>query len=85
MPTIWLKPARVRARPTSGGVTIAFDPYGRTIGSVSTVDDAVRSITLWVPKSRVPTLYAWVGDVVGQVAGLGLLLLIGLRIKRRAR
>jgi len=50
-------------RAASSGLSTAFDPWGRVLGIADSFADGDHTLTVQVPIGRVPTLYAWTGDL----------------------
>lgn len=73
-------------RPTTGGVSVAYDRMGRTIGRLDTVYDGIQTMTVWLPDQRTSTLYGAVGDLPAWLsAPLTLLLAAFARVEARRR
>ncbi|HVH12040.1 MAG TPA: nitrilase-related carbon-nitrogen hydrolase [Longimicrobium sp.] len=70
-------------RPTTEGISIATDPYGRVLASMDASTNA-RSVAAQVEVRGVRTLYPRIGDAVAwaSLAGLVLLAVAALRRKR---
>jgi apolipoprotein N-acyltransferase len=76
-------------RPTRQGRSVAFDPYGRTLARLDTLQAEQQTMTVTLPARRVATGYAVLGDLVGWgstavvlvLAGAGV---VGLVRRRRA-
>ncbi len=60
-------------RPTAQGISLAIDPYGRTLGSMDATRVSERVFVVQVPNHRVTTIYSVVGDLFGWLAVTGFL------------
>ncbi|UCH96320.1 MAG: hypothetical protein JSV88_05555 [Candidatus Aminicenantes bacterium] len=76
--------ARIRAienglailRPTSNGISIAVDPYGRIVSQVDYFQSRGGPLVAVLPVKPVSTLYSSLGDLFAWLALLGVLLLL---------
>lgn len=69
-------------RPTSQGVSLAIDQYGRTLGSMDATRVDQRVFVVQLPNQRVLTIYSVVGDLAGWLFVVGFLIMVGLAIYR---
>jgi len=69
-------------RPTTQGISLAIDPYGRILGSMDAtrVDDRVFVVQL--PNHRVATVYSAVGDLFGWLTVVGFVIIAAWGIVR---
>lgn len=58
-------------RPTSQGISLAIDPFGRTIGSMDATRVDERVFVAQLPNQRVVTVYAVVGELFGWLTVVG--------------
>jgi apolipoprotein N-acyltransferase len=72
-------------RLTSQGISQAFDPYGRTIGSMDATRADERVLVVQLPNHRVPTVYSAVGDLFGWLAVAGFVVVAVWAILRGRR
>ncbi len=74
-------------RPTAQGISLAIDPYGRTLGSMDATRVSERVFVVQLPNHRVFTVYSVVGDLFGwlMVAGFLIVAVWGIVRGRRAR
>ncbi len=74
-------------RQADEGLSIVVDGYGRTLASGEGLADSGNYILTEVPTSSPTTLYPVIGDVVGIVSTVGLIVLAAyaLRMGRRSR
>lgn len=85
--------ARVRAieggfsvlRATRWATSAAFDPHGQIRGWMSVTEDNDRIMIASVPIGRIRTVYAAIGDAPVALAGLGVLVALGLALRRGGR
>jgi apolipoprotein N-acyltransferase len=66
-------------RAASSGLSAAFDPWGRTLGSADSFAAGDGTMTAQVPIGRVPTLYATIGDLFAWLCVAALVLLLVAR------
>ena len=69
-------------RPTSQGISLAIDPYGRTLGSMDATRVDERVLVVQLPNQRVPTVYSVVGDLFGWLVVAGFAVIVVLAILR---
>jgi apolipoprotein N-acyltransferase len=69
-------------RPTSQGISLAIDPYGRTLASMDATRVSERVFVVQVPNHRVTTVYSVVGELFGWLAVAGFLFIAGWAIVR---
>ena len=69
-------------RPTSQGISLAIDPYGRTLGSMDATRVSERVFVVQLPNHRVTTVYSLVGDLFGWLAAAGFAFIAGWGIVR---
>lgn len=74
-------------RPTSNGISLAADAYGRTLAQSDDGQTNGAALVANVPTQRIPTLYGRIGDAVAYAALAGLAVLIGwgVSVSVRAR
>jgi apolipoprotein N-acyltransferase len=72
-------------RPTAQGFSLAIDPYGRTLGSMDDTRVDERVFVVQLPRHRVPTVYALVGDLFGWLTVAGFVVMVGWAILRGRR
>jgi apolipoprotein N-acyltransferase len=60
-------------RPTAQGISLAIDPYGRTLASMDATRVSERVFVVQVPNHRVTTVYSMVGELFGWLAIAGFL------------
>lgn len=85
--------ARVRAiangvsllRAASNGVSLAVDPYGRTLGRSDFWQSGAGALAASVSTRAVPTLYGRIGDAPAYAAVAALALLIGWAVASGVR
>jgi apolipoprotein N-acyltransferase len=69
-------------RPTAQGISLAIDPYGRTLASMDATRVSERVFVVQVPTHRVTTVYSLVGELFGWMAVAGFLMIAGWAIMR---
>ena len=67
-------------RPTSQGISLAIDPYGRIMGSMDATRADERVFVMQVPNHRVFTIYSVVGELFGWLAVIGFVVIVILAI-----
>jgi apolipoprotein N-acyltransferase len=67
-------------RQADEGLSIVVDGYGRTLASGEGLVDSGNYILVDVPTSSPSTLYPVIGDVVGIVSLVGLVLLVAYAV-----
>jgi len=74
-------------RPTAQGISLAIDPYGRTLGSMDATRVSERVFVVQLPNHRVSTVYSVVGELFGWLAAAGFLVIVvwGIVRGRKAR
>jgi apolipoprotein N-acyltransferase len=74
-------------RPTIQGLSLAIDPYGRTLGSMDETLVDERVFVAQLPRHRVLTAYALIGDLFGWLTVVGFTVILGWAILggRKAR
>ncbi|MGB7538665.1 MAG: nitrilase-related carbon-nitrogen hydrolase [Anaerolineales bacterium] len=72
-------------RLVSQGISQAFDPYGRTIGSMDATRANERVLVVQLPNHRVPTVYSLVGDLFGWLTVAGFVVMVVWAILRGRR
>jgi apolipoprotein N-acyltransferase len=73
-------------RPTSGGISIAVDPYGRIVSQVDYFQSRGGALDAVLPVKPVATLYSSFGDLFAWLVLIGtLFLLIGVMIAYKRR
>ena len=69
-------------RPTAQGISLAIDPYGRTLGSMDATRVSERVFVMQVPNHRVATVYSVVGDLFGWLVVAGFVFIAGWGVVR---
>jgi apolipoprotein N-acyltransferase len=69
-------------RPTTQGISLAIDPYGRTLASMDATRVSERVFVVQVPNHRVTTVYSVVGELFGWLAVAGFLVIAAWGIVR---
>jgi apolipoprotein N-acyltransferase len=69
-------------RPTSQGISLAIDPYGRIVGSMDATRVDERVFVVQLPNHHVHTVYSVVGDLFGWPIVVGFVLIAGWAIFR---
>ena len=69
-------------RPTSQGISLAIDPYGRILGSMNAKRVDERVFVVQLPNHRVATVYSVVGDLFGWMTVAGFAIVAGWGIVR---
>lgn len=75
-------------RPTSGGISLATDPYGRVIGKVDYFISKGSPLVVELPVGKVTTIYSFIGDFFGGLCLIVSIVLIVFSIikwKRESR
>lgn len=72
-------------RPTSQGISLALDPYGRVLGAMDATRSDERVFVVQLPRQRVPTVYALVGDSFGWLTVAGFVVIVVWALMRRRR
>jgi apolipoprotein N-acyltransferase len=62
---------------TGGGLSIAVDPYGRTINALDYFNSTQKQLISCLPKKEISTLYSRIGDTFAWLCILGLLIIAG--------
>ena len=70
-------------RPTSNGLSIAVDPYGRLIGASDSFATDEAPFVVNIPIGHVSTLAPLLGDLLAWIALAGALVLTGMGWQRR--
>jgi len=69
-------------RPTAQGISLAIDPYGRTLSSMDATHVSERVFVVQLPNHRVTTVYSVVGELFGWLTVAGFLFIAGWAIVR---
>ncbi|MCX6070665.1 MAG: hypothetical protein NTU91_07375, partial [Chloroflexi bacterium] len=69
-------------RPTSQGISLAIDPFGRTLASMDATRVGERVFVVQLPNHRVTTVYSVVGELFGWLAVAGFVFIVGWAIVR---
>jgi len=69
-------------RATTQGLSMAIDPYGRTLGIMDDTRASERVFVVQLPNHRVITVYSLVGDLFGGLAVIGFVVILILAILR---
>jgi apolipoprotein N-acyltransferase len=69
-------------RLTSQGISLAIDPYGRSVGSMNATRVDKRVFVVQLPNHHVHTVYSVVGDLFGWLIVVGFMLIAGWAIFR---
>ena len=69
-------------RPTSQGISLAIDPYGRILGSMDATRVDERVFVVQLPNHHVHTVYSVVGELGGWIFVAGFVFLVGWAIYR---
>jgi apolipoprotein N-acyltransferase len=69
-------------RPTSMGISLAIDPYGRILGSMDATRVDERVFVVQLPNHRVHTVYSVVGELFGWMLVVGFVVMVGWAIFR---
>jgi len=69
-------------RPTSQGISLAIDPYGRILGSMDATRVDERVFVVQLPNQRVLTVYSLVGDLFGWLVVVGFVVMLSWAIFR---
>jgi len=67
-------------RPTSQGISLAIDPYGRIMGSMDATRADEQVFVMQVPNHRVFTVYSVVGELFGWLTVVGFVVIVILAI-----
>jgi apolipoprotein N-acyltransferase len=67
-------------RPTSMGISLAIDPYGRSIGSMDATRVDERVFVVQLPNHHVHPVYSVVGDLFGWLIVVGFVVIVGWAI-----
>ncbi|MFW6201785.1 MAG: hypothetical protein ACOC8B_04355 [Gemmatimonadota bacterium] len=68
-------------RPTTGGSSVATDPYGRTLASMDDARSDERSGAALVPMRGIGTVYTRIGDLFARLSLVGLVGLVGAALR----
>ncbi len=72
-------------RPTAQGISLAIDPFGRTLVAMDETRVDERVFVVQLPNHRVSTVYALVGDLFGWLTVIGFVVIAGWGILRGRR
>lgn len=72
-------------RVADNGLSVAYDPYGRSLAAVDHFTGGERVLLAQVPTAGVKTLYPIIGDLFGWLAAAGFLSLIVIGVVRGGR
>jgi apolipoprotein N-acyltransferase len=67
-------------RPTSQGLSLAIDPYGRILGSMDATRVDERVFVMQLPNHHVHTVYSVVGELFGWMLVVGFVVMVGWAI-----
>jgi apolipoprotein N-acyltransferase len=67
-------------RPTSMGISLAIDPYGRILGSMDATRVSERVFVVQLPNHHVHPVYSVVGDLFGWLIAVGFVVIVGWAI-----
>ena len=67
-------------RPTSMGISLAIDPYGRILGSMDATRVDERVFVVQLPNHHVHTVYSVVGELFGWMLVVGFVVMVGWAI-----
>jgi apolipoprotein N-acyltransferase len=67
-------------RPTSRGISLAFDPYGRLLGSMDATRADAQVFVMQVPNNHIFTVYSVVGELFGWLTVFGFVVIVILAI-----
>ena len=67
-------------RPTSMGLSLAIDPYGRILGSMDATHTDQRVFVMQLPNHHAHPVYSIVGDSFGWLLAVGFVVIVGLAI-----
>jgi apolipoprotein N-acyltransferase len=69
-------------RPTSQGLSLAIDPYGRILGSMDATRVDERVFVVQLPNHHVHTVYSAVGELFGWMLVVGFVVMVSWAIYR---
>jgi apolipoprotein N-acyltransferase len=69
-------------RLTIQGLSEAFDPYGRTIGSMNDTRTTEKVFVMQMPTHHITTVYSLVGDLFGWLMVAGFMVIVVLAVVR---
>jgi apolipoprotein N-acyltransferase len=72
-------------RPTSNGVSLYTDPYGRTLAMIDQRLASDPVLVIQVPTHGVTTIYSVIGDLFGWLTVIGFAILVGWAFFRGRR
>jgi apolipoprotein N-acyltransferase len=72
-------------RPTSMGISLAIDPYGRILGSMDATRVDERVFVVQLPNHHVHTVYSVVGELFGWMLVGGFVIMVGWAIYNSRR
>jgi apolipoprotein N-acyltransferase len=72
-------------RPTSMGISLAIDPYGRILGSMDATRVDQRVFVVQLPNHHVHTVYSVVGELFGWMLAIGFVVMVGWAIYHSRR
>src|SRR4030065_2177250 len=64
-------------RPTSMGISLAIDPYGRILGSMDATRVDQRVFVVQLPNHHIHTVYSLVGELFGWMLAVGFMVIVG--------
>jgi apolipoprotein N-acyltransferase len=67
-------------RPTSMGISLAIDPYGRILGSMDATRVDERVFVVQLPNHHIHTVYGVVGELFGWMLAVGFVFIVGWSI-----
>jgi apolipoprotein N-acyltransferase len=67
-------------RPTSMGISLAIDPYGRILGSMDATRVDERVFVVQLPNHHIHTVYGAIGELFGWLLAVGFVFIVGWSI-----
>ena len=72
-------------RPTSQGISLAIDPFGRILGSMNSTRVDERVFVVQLPNHHVHPVYSVVGELFGWLISIGFVFIVGWAIYRNRK
>jgi len=74
-------------RPTSMGISLAIDPYGRILGSMDATRVSERVFVVQLPNHHIHTIHSAIGELFGLMLVIAFMVIVGWAIysRRKAR
>jgi apolipoprotein N-acyltransferase len=69
-------------RPTSMGISLAIDPYGRILGSMDATRVDQRVFVVQLPNHHIHTVHSVIGESFGLMLVIGFMVILGWAIYR---